>query len=274
MKRLAWAMALLACAAAARADEEATTSLGLKYIIHVPSAYDAEEGAPLIVCLHGRGGNAEQELSMWKAQGRGAILCAPDAPNPGEWNFDKDLKPVVALTLELKKKYQVTYTLVGGFSRGGYFAHYLGLGNTKVYDGIISFVASCLFDPPRTADAQNLPIFIANGDEDQMTPLKHAHSTVEKFKAAGYRRMKYFEMKGVGHAVSGEAWQECWKFIDETVAARFESARLYERAKKAADAKDVDHALELIGELLDKYPDSPSAGKARELKKKIEAPGK
>lgn len=266
------ALLLLLGSPARGEEEDLTSALGLKYLLHVPSSYDAEEGAPLIVCLHGRGGRAAWELSMWRGQSRGAILAAPEAPNPGEWNFDKDLKPVIGLTLELKKKYRVTYTIVGGFSRGGYFSYYLGLRNPQVYDGIISFVASCLFDPPRTTAALNLPIFIANGDRDEMTPLKHAHSTQEKFRAAGYRKVRYFEMKGAGHEVTGEGWDECWKFVDEVIAPRFESARLLEAARRAADAKDLERAGALLTELLERYPESAVAAKARELQKKLTTP--
>ncbi len=264
-----WMAALPVCA-----DEELTTAQGLKYLLHLPSSYDEDEGAPLIVCLHGRGSSARNEFGMWKGQGRGAILAAPDAPNPGEWNFDKDLKPVVQLTLALQKKYQPTYTLVGGFSRGGYFSHYLGLRNPRVYQGIVAFVASCQFEPPRTPEAKALAVFVANGDQDEMTPLKHAHATVQKFRAAGYPHFKYFEMKGVGHSVSGEAWDECWTFIDKVVAKPREAARLYDRAKAAADAKQNEEALELLEELLANYADAPAAAKAKELKQRLEAAGK
>ncbi len=265
-----WLLALCAVGILG-AEEEHTSALGLKYLLRVPSSYDAEEGMGLIVCLHGRGGDKEQEFSMWRAQGREAILVAPDAPNPGEWHFEKDLKPVVALTLELKKQYEITWTVVGGFSRGGYFSYYLGLKNPRVYDGIVSFVASCLFEPPRNAECQNLPIFIANGDQDEMTPLKHAQGTVRKFRDAGYRRVKYVEMAGAGHQVTGEAWDECWRFLDEQVAARIEPARWYERARKAADAKEAARAMQILDGLLERWPESAVAAKAREMKKRLEA---
>jgi len=98
-----------------------------KPIIILPPRYDKKKPTPLIIALHGSGGNGKQMADVWKpiAARAGAILVCPDALRPlgsgYQWTFIDEAQWLVVNTVErLSASHNIdpTRIILTGFSQG------------------------------------------------------------------------------------------------------------------------------------------------------------
>lgn len=98
-----------------------------RYLLSVPKTYDAKRSYPLIVALHGDGGNAEgfaHDSQLAASSGQDAILAFTDQSldlfTPYDDNIDQKL--VEAIIGEVKHEWTIDPSKIWGFgySKGGY----------------------------------------------------------------------------------------------------------------------------------------------------------
>lgn len=81
-------------AAKGRTEKRALVSDGKKriYYRYVPSGLTAARPAPLLLTLHGSGGNGWSLVYKWRkfAEREGIVLVGPDSTNSEIWNIDRD----------------------------------------------------------------------------------------------------------------------------------------------------------------------------------------
>ena len=97
----------------------------------LPDGYDPVKPAPLIIALHGRGGNGKNMAAAWDeiANDVGAILVAPDALRPlgmgYDWRFVDESEWLVLLTLDrVLERYAIDEQriVLTGLSQGAHIA--------------------------------------------------------------------------------------------------------------------------------------------------------
>ncbi|WP_210479330.1 alpha/beta hydrolase [Naasia sp. SYSU D00948] len=145
-------------------------------LLHVPAGIQQDRAAPLVVSLHGAGGDAWAGVALLQGQGdgRGLLLLAP-ASRGSTWDavgggYGPDLR-LIDLALE-----QVFRTVavdperiaVAGFSDGASYALGLGLANGALFSRIVAFSPG--FVPPgrRSGDPA---VFISHGTGDEVLPI-------------------------------------------------------------------------------------------------------
>jgi phospholipase/carboxylesterase len=146
-------------------------------LLHVPPAVVPGVPAPLVVTLHGAGGDAEAGLALLRplADERGLLLLAP-ASRGTTWDavrgsygpdaavVDRALAEVFALlTVDADR------LTIAGFSDGASYALGLGLANGDLFGRIVAFSPG--FVPPGARRAGLPAVFVSHGTHDDVLPI-------------------------------------------------------------------------------------------------------
>jgi phospholipase/carboxylesterase len=146
-----------------------------------------DPSAPLVVLLHGRGSNEQQILSLAPHLPSGveyAAVRAPIAEGGGfAWFANRGIGRPVAASLEATMGWFRQWldavapagrpVILVGFSGGAAFAGGLALDDPSRYAGAAILYGTLPFDagvPVDTSRLANLPVFVAQGDSDQVIP--------------------------------------------------------------------------------------------------------
>jgi len=117
-------------------------------ITYTPKGYNKNEALPLIVILHGYGGNPKGIIEVYKplAEARNAILLSCRASeieteNSFYWDYDnKEALTFLRRQIESAiKKFSIDKgkVILTGFSQGGYLTYDFGLKNADLFTGFI-----------------------------------------------------------------------------------------------------------------------------------------
>ncbi len=178
---------------------------GRNGLLYVPTRYRADGPAPLVLLLHGAGGEAEHGLSVLRdlADEHGLVLVAP-ASRKSTWDviaggYGPDVAEVDrALALVFQRcDVDQARLAIGGFSDGASYALSLGVTNGELFTHVLAFSPG--FIAP--AAAHGTPaIFISHGTRDEVLPIDPcSRRIVPRLQGAGYA-VRYREFDG-GHVI-------------------------------------------------------------------------
>lgn len=181
-------------------------------LLYVPPTYQDKQPAPLVVILHGAGGDASGGLKLLKhlADADGLILLAP-ASRQQTWDvifgqYGPDIALIDAALEQVFSRYAIDpqRIAVGGFSDGASYALSIGINNGNLFTHIIAFSPGFMA-PTRQ---QGLPrIFISHGTQDTVLPIDRcSRKLVPQLQRAGYDVL-YHEFTGP-HTVPSPITQE------------------------------------------------------------------
>ncbi|GHO58772.1 alpha/beta hydrolase [Ktedonobacter robiniae] len=175
-------------------------------LLYVPHAYTPDYPAPLVVMLHGAGGNATGGRLPFQshAEESGLLLLAPSSRSQS-WDIitDGHYGPDVALIDKALEQIFSRYIIdpeciaVEGFSDGASYALSLGLINGDMFKHIIAFSPGFM----KPTKYQGLPrVYISHGQRDPVLPIDYcSRRIVNQLRQAKYA-VEYHEFPG-GHHV-------------------------------------------------------------------------
>ena len=194
MRSLAWLCAglLIAAATPAAARMPAIVQqVTPKAFAYVPA--DVPGPAPLIVLLHGAGGDARNFLDQFKreADARGVILLSVQS-NGRTWAQHKpkageaDVANIKAAITSLSAKVGIEpgRTTVMGFSDGASYALSVGMAYPDLFRTIVAFSPGYAFAPSDLDTDQR--IFIAHSRRDPILPAENTRQMVKGLESAGF----------------------------------------------------------------------------------------
>lgn len=162
--------------------------------MYAPENIAPDVALPLIVALHGGGGDGRRFLWSWLREARtyGAVIAAPSSIGQ-TWALTGDdvdspaLAKVVAFARETWR-IDPARMLLTGMSDGGTFSYVSGLDAASPFTHIAPVAAA--FHPMLTAMAdparvRGLPVHIAHGVHDWMFPVAMARDARDALAAAG-----------------------------------------------------------------------------------------
>lgn len=198
------------------------------YSLYIPNSYDNSKSYPLIILLHGLGGNPNQIISykgiITEAENRGYILAAPYGYNERGWygsrgngkdgiGFGKDNDPdnlgelsekdVLNVLKIMKKEFSVNpnqiYLL--GHSMGGAGALHLASTYPNEWGGLVCLAPA--FQPYQGSysnlqNLKHLPVYVVTGDKDRLVPVRTVRPWIREMKILNMN-VQYNEIKGGRH---------------------------------------------------------------------------
>lgn len=156
--------------------------------LSMPKNYDQNKPYPLLVALHGHGGNAEAFHELWKTatDSMNVVLLTPQ----GEINLDKNIffswgnhtEEIVLSAIDMAGRHIHLNTkkiYLTGFSMGGSLSYQLGLKNPHIFNGIAPlcshFRESLL--PVDISVHRSMRIYIGYGEQDSyLSQAKRANA--------------------------------------------------------------------------------------------------
>lgn len=191
-------------------------------LIYIPTGYQANRPAPLVLCLHGAGGNAQQGLRLLQghADSAGFLVMAIDSRG-STWDmlrggYGPDVEFINRALTRAFERYAVDpeRVAVAGFSDGASYALSLGLTNGDLFRNVMAFSPG--FMAPAAQRGQPT-IFISHGKGDKVLPIeKCSRRLVPQLQRAGYP-VRYREFDGP-HTLPAEIEAEAvaWWFASGT----------------------------------------------------------
>ena len=209
------------------------TSKLLELQVKLPHKFDSSRKYPLLIGLHGNGGNAEQILvAMYTAMKKEPLILAaplgayPNFPQLRGQHFSWEIQtrnqelwkigdPLSIANIEevvrvLKNTYPISEVYILGFSQGAAYAFLTGFKYPGLAAGVISIggifpetdTEFSILQEKEIESGKKFRVFIAQGSNDRAIPIGFGAKTSEKLKKYGYE-VEYQEYEG-GHEISLE----------------------------------------------------------------------
>jgi predicted esterase len=181
---------------------------GRAALVFVPAEYRPEQPAPLVVLLHGAGGDARGGMAplLRLADDAGVLLLAP-ASRGVTWDviagaFGPDVTAIDRGLDHVFGHYAVDAgrLAIGGFSDGASYALSVGLTNGDLFTHVIAFSPGFAAPGPRVGRPV---IYLSHGVDDRVLPIDRTSRRLQpRLEHSGYDA-HYEEFPG-GHVVPGE----------------------------------------------------------------------
>jgi predicted peptidase len=192
----------------------------MPYRVFVPSKYDGRTPFPLIIALHGLGGNEDSFFDSYGktlprlAEARGYIVAAPlgfrmdgfyGARVPGgsgetgaQSKLEYSEKDVLGVLALMRKNYAVDASRIYlmGHSMGAMGTWHLGAKYPDLWAALAPFAG---YAAPTTVAAMKLiPEIVVHGDADTVLPVSFSRAMVAEMKKQGVE-YRYIEVPGGSH---------------------------------------------------------------------------
>jgi phospholipase/carboxylesterase len=185
--------------------------------LYVPESYDPRRASPLIVVLHGAGGEPEGMMSLLRphADRTGAIVFAPKSIGatwdvihatlgPDVERLDDAMADVFARYLIDPKR-----VAVSGFSDGASYALTIGVANGDLFTHILAFSPGFLTAPAQNGSPR---VYVSHGTNDRILPVDRCSRVlVPRLQSAGYTVI-YREFDGP-HTVPADVATEAFDWF-------------------------------------------------------------
>lgn len=218
----------------------------MDYALFVPTKYDKDKKTPLVVALHGLGGNPQQMIRSRgltaEAEKYGYLVAAPMGYNSSGWHgamgtgkgfagkgkvvgkaedspdnlgelSEKDVMNVLAA---VRKEFNVDEKRIYliGHSMGGAGTYHLGAKYPEMWAGL-GPIAATTFRLKNVDKLKNIPVFVVHGDQDTTVKVDSARRCAELLKENKIVH-EYLEIAGAGHGdVVGKGMPKIFEFFEK-----------------------------------------------------------
>lgn len=207
---------------------------GLNYQLWGSPTLDGTKRYPLVIWLHGSGQSGtdnESQLGgapkIWTNEDNMAknpcFLLAPQCPSADIGWKNQVADNLLALIADLTEhlpidadRLYLTGSSMGGFGTFSIAAKYPGV--------FAACIPLCGGGDVKNAEIlKTTPFWVFHGDKDDMVPVERSRAIVAAVKQAGGELMKYTELEGAGHGITGIVYPKTdlheWLFQQKKPAA-------------------------------------------------------
>lgn len=220
------------------------------YELSPPKGYSPKKEEPLIIMLHGSGGDGMNALHMWRihpddqdaakqkiidsiilsgqtpppknsirvnpiVKTEQYIIAAPTLEKVPQGGAPTDLLehllPALLQDVTSACNVDTNRIFIAGFSMGGHFTWAETLHQPDYFAGAVPMMGAC-DDMAALSNLQSLPVYIIHGDKDTIVPVECSRNANEALTALKYD-VTYREQKGLGHYLFSDKSPECAKLL-------------------------------------------------------------
>ncbi len=193
------------------------------YRIFVPATYDGSKPYPLVVALHGMGGDENSYFDSRaygtgaftkEAERRGYIAVCPKGRNPASMYAGSAETDVLDVIAEVRRAYRIDpgRIYLTGHSMGGFGTWSVAMSHPELFAAIAPISGGG--NPAGMAKIAKIPELVVHGDDDKTVPVERSRNMVAAAKALGVE-IKYVEIAGGDHiTVAARTFTDVFDWFD------------------------------------------------------------
>jgi predicted esterase len=175
------------------------------YRLFIPSAYDGKKPFPLIMLLHGMGGDENTMFDSYGngafetlAEKRGYIVACPKGREPASMYRGAAEQDVLDVLADVRRVYNIDPNRIylTGHSMGAYGTWSIAIDHPDIFAALAPISGGG--DPALVVKTARIPQLVTHGDNDPTVPVANSRTMVEALKQAG-AEVKYNEVPGGNH---------------------------------------------------------------------------
>ena len=175
------------------------------YRLFIPESYDGSKPAPLLVALHGMGGDENSMFDSYangllkrEAERVGFIVACPKGRDPASMYRGTAEKDVLDVMAEVQRTYRVDSTRIYlmGHSMGAYGTWSIAMNQPDLFAALGPISGGGY--TAGMAKIRHIPEYVVHGDDDRTVAVIQSRNMVEAGKKAG-AEIVYVEVPGGSH---------------------------------------------------------------------------
>lgn len=174
-----------------------------------------EAGYPLVIYLHGRGGDVMTPEQPWDARSfsaednyrkRPCVIIAPQCPKEQSWS-GANADGVVEIIEDLRKNLSIDKNRIylTGYSMGAYGTFHLLAQEPKLFAAAVPIAGGG--NPNSVRDYKKVPLWVFHGAKDDIVKPEQSRRMVEALEDAR-AEVKYTEFPEGDHGISGRVYSD------------------------------------------------------------------
>uniref|UniRef100_A0A0A6YVN5 LC-Est1C n=2 Tax=uncultured organism TaxID=155900 RepID=A0A0A6YVN5_9ZZZZ len=193
----------------------------MPYRLYVPTTYDGTKAFPLVIALHGMGGDENSYFDsyqrgafMIEAENRGYIVACPKGRQPASMYVGPAERDVMDVIAEVRRDYKIDPDRIymTGHSMGGYGTWSIAMNHPDVFAALAPVAGGG--NPLGMANIAHIPQLVVHGDNDKTVPVERSRVMVEAAKKHG-TEIKYIEIPGGDHvSVAARTFKDVFDWFD------------------------------------------------------------
>ncbi|MGH9761104.1 MAG: prolyl oligopeptidase family serine peptidase, partial [Blastocatellia bacterium] len=191
------------------------------YRVFVPTSYDGSKPHPLIIALHGMGGDENTWFDLYGnglfktlAEKHGYIVACPKGRGPASMYQGPAEQDVLDVLAEIKLNYKIDPDRIylTGHSMGGFGTWSIAISHPDIFAALAPISGGG--DPKGMKKIAQIPEIVTHGSNDKTVPVQRSRDMVEAGKKAG-AEIKYDEVPGGSHvSVAVPSFVSIFEFFD------------------------------------------------------------
>jgi predicted esterase len=192
------------------------------YQVFVPTAYDKSRPTPLVIALHGMGGDENSYFLAYgqgafkvEAEKRGYLVACPKGRKPASMYLGDAEKDVIDVIAEMRRDYNIDPDRIylTGHSMGGYGTWSVAMSHPDIFAAIAP-VSGGSNTPAGMSKIAHIPEIVVHGDHDPTVPVERSRVMVDTAKKLGIE-LKYVEVPGGDHgSVVAPTFKDVFDWFD------------------------------------------------------------
>jgi pimeloyl-ACP methyl ester carboxylesterase len=174
------------------------------YRVLIPSTYDGSKATPLVIALHGMGGDENSMFDSYngvmkrEAERVGFIVACPKGRDTASMYVGSAERDVLDVLAAVRRDYKVDpgRIYLMGHSMGGYGTWSIAMAHPEIFAALGPISGGG--NPAGMAKIAHIPQYVVHGDDDRTVPVTQSRVMVDAGKKAG-ANIVYVEIPGGSH---------------------------------------------------------------------------